>query len=350
MHDILMISVLAMLCGAETFVDFEDFGEAKKEWLSTFLELPNEIPSHDTFGRVFAAINPRLFSESFMAWTQALRQSLNQEIVAIDGKTLRRSHRDGRGPIHMVSAWARENGLVLGQLKVDEKSNEITAIPQLLRTLELSNCIVTIDAMGCQKQIAAEICNGDADYVLALKGNQGTLHGEVESFFKDARGRDFKEAPNKRMEHDFYETVEKDHGRIEARRYWITEAIDWFADRKDWENLRSVGMVESRREINGKESVEVRYFISSLPAKAKNFANAVRGHWAIENELHWRLDVCFREDDCRIRAGCAAENMAILRHLTLNMLKRDTTKKRGIKGKQKNAAWDHAYLLSLFRI
>jgi predicted transposase YbfD/YdcC len=242
----------------------------------------------------------------------------------------------------MVSAWGRENGMVLGQIKVDEKSNEITAIPQLLRALELADCIVTIDAMGTQKEIAREIRDADADYVLALKGNHETALEEVSSFLLDAKDKSFAA-----VAHDFLETVEKDHGRIETRRYWITEEIGWFQDRGLWDGLRSFGMVESLREIDGVSTRELRFFLASIPADAKNFARAVRGHWAIENSLHWSLDVCFAEDSSRIRVGYAAENMAILRHIALNVLKNDTSKKRGIKGKQKNASWDHSYLLSL---
>lgn len=344
--DILLISVCAMLCGAETFVDFEDFGDAKHDWLKTFLELPNGIPSHDTFGRVFALLDPEQFSECFRNWTQSLRTAISGEVVAIDGKTLRRSHdrTNGKKAIHMVSAWARENGLVLGQIKVDEKSNEITAIPELLRALELAGCIVTIDAMGCQKQIATEISNADADYVLALKGNHGTLHEEVKSFLEDAHARDFLEVP-----HTHYQSVEKEHGRIETRDYWITDKIDWLADRLDWEGLKSVGMVQAVRDIQGQITTERRFFIASIPPEAANFARAVRGHWAIENTLHWSLDVSFAEDQCRVRAGYAAQNLALLRHMTINILKADTTKKRGIKGKQKNAGWHHPYLLSLLR-
>ncbi|HEY5894712.1 MAG TPA: ISAs1 family transposase [Chthoniobacterales bacterium] len=344
LHDILMIAIAAMLCGAESFVDFEDFAKAKEFWLRGFLALPKGIPSHDTFGRVFAAMDNKEFAESFSNWTQSLRKHLHQEIVAIDGKTLRRSHDRSRSKsaIHMVSAWARENGLVLGQIKVDEKSNEITAIPQLLRALELKGAIVTLDAMGTQKQIAREIIEADADFVLALKGNHERVHEEVSAFLRDAREKNFQKTT-----HDFFESVEKDHGRIESRRYWISEDIGWFEDRGLWEGLRSVGMVESVREIQGVSTCEVRFYLSSLPAEAKTFARAVRGHWAIENSLHWSLDVCFGEDNSRVRAGYAAENMAILRHFTLNLLKRDTSKKRGINGKQKNASWDHSYLLSL---
>lgn len=344
--DILTISLCAMLCGADSFVDFEEFGEAKRDWLATFLELPGGIPSHDTFRRVFAMIDPAEFSECFRNWTESLRTAIPAEIVAIDGKTLRRSHHRtlGKGPIHMVSAWATENAMVLGQVKVDEKSNEITAIPELLRTLELTGCIVTIDAMGCQKSIATEICNADADYVLALKGNHGTLHAEVKSAFEDAHARGFLGVP-----HTVASTVEKDHGRIETRKYWITDKIGWLADRAEWEGLRSIGMVEAIREINGKATTERRYFITSIAPDAAQFARAVRGHWAIENTLHWTLDVTFGEDQCRVRTGYAAQNLALLRHLSLNLLKAENSKKRSIKSKQKRAGWDNAYLLALLK-
>jgi predicted transposase YbfD/YdcC len=344
--DVILIALCAMLCGAETFVDFEDFGHAKHEWLKTFLDLPNGIPSHDTFGRIFALLDPAQFGECFRNWTQSLRTAISGEIVAIDGKTLRRSHdrAHGKKAIHMVSAWARENGVVLGQIKVEEKSNEITAIPELLRTLELAGCIVTIDAMGCQKKIATEICNADADYVLALKGNQETIHDEVKTFLEDALAHGFSKVP-----YTHFETVEKEHGRIETRRYWITGEVDWMADRREWEGLKSIGMVESVRDIEGKVTTERRFFLCSIAPEAAAFARAVRGHWAIENTLHWSLDVSFGEDQFRGRAGYAAQNLALLRHMTINILKADTTKKRGIKGKQKNAGWDLPYLLSLLR-
>lgn len=342
--DILIIALCAMLCGAEGFVDFEEFGNAKLDFLRSFLDLPNGIPSHDTFRRVFAMLDPGQFSECFRNWTEGLRRTISAEIVAIDGKTLRRSHdrAKGREPIHMVSAWARENGLVLGQIKTDEKSNEITAIPELLRTLHLAGCIVTIDAMGCQTKIAAEISSAKADYVLALKGNQSTLHEEVASFLEDAQANDFAG-----VAHDFLETSARAHGRVETRRYWISEDIEWLSHRAQWKDLRSVGMVESIRDIQGKLTRERRFFIASIGANAATFARAVRGHWAIENTLHWSLDVSFAEDQCRVRSGYAAENLAILRHASINILKGETTRKRGIKGKQKNAGWDHSYLLKL---
>ena len=344
--DILTIALCAMLCGAEGFVDFEEFGNAKIEFLRSFLALANGIPSHDTFRRVFAMLDPVQFSECFRNWTQSLRKTIGAEIVAIDGKTLRRSHDRAKGkePIHMVSAWARENGLVLGQLKTEEKSNEITAIPELLRTLKLAGCIVTIDAMGCQTKIAAEISSAKADYVLALKGNQSTLHEEVASFMEDAQANDFEG-----VTHDFLETTGRAHGRTETRRYWITEEIEWLTHHAQWKDLRSVGMVESIREMQGKLTRERRFFIASIGANAGTFARAVRGHWAIENTLHWSLDVSFAEDQCRVRSGYAAENLAILRHMSINILKGETTKRRGIKGKQKNAGWDPSYLLKLLR-
>lgn len=317
------------------------------DFLRSFLELPNGIPSHDTFRRVFALLDPQQFADCFRRWTEGLRQAIGAEIVAIDGKTLRRSHDRAKGkePIHIVSAWAHENGLVLGQVKVDDKSNEITAIPELLRALKLAGCIVTIDAMGCQTKIATEICTAQADYVLALKGNQSTLHEEVKSFLEDAEAGGF---PG--IAHDFLETSERSHGRTETRRYWMTPEIDWLTHYAQWEKLRAVGMVESIREIQGKVTVERRFYIASIAADAQAFARAVRGHWAIENTLHWCLDVSFAEDQCRVRTGYAAENLAILRHMTINILKGETTKKRGIKGKQKNASWDHSYLLKLLAV
>lgn len=341
--EVLTISVCAMLAGAESFVDMERFGKAKEAWFRGFLKLEYGIPSHDTFLRVFAALNPKEFAECFMKWTQAVRRKVEREIVAIDGKTVRGSFDSHKGTkaIHMVNAWATENGLALGQIKTDDKSNEITAVPQLLRALELEGCIVTLDAMGCQKNIAKEICEADADYVLALKGNHETVHEEVASFLQDARKKNWRKVP-----HDFLETVEKAHGRIETRRYWITEEIHWFADRSKWEGLRSVGMVESIRQIGETSCCEIRFFLGSLKADAKEFARAVRGHWTVENNLHWILDVCFREDPCRARAGHAAQNLAILRQIALNTLKRDTSKD-GIKGRQKSAGWNDSYLQRL---
>jgi len=354
--DILVIAVCTLLCGGESFNDMEDFGHAKEPWFKTFLTLRNGIPSHDTFNRVFAALDPKKFLESFLAWTQSLRQAVPQEIVALDGKALRRALNKDQSAKYVVSAWAESNGLVLGQLKVDEKSNEITAVPQLLRVLELSGCIVTIDAIGCQKNIAKEIIEADADYVLALKGNQETVHEEVKSFLdstlleKQAQRPAAVPMPKAAATLASLETVEKDHGRLETRRYYQSNELLWFADLNKWEGLQSVGMVEAIREVGGQRSVERRYYLSSLPLDIANFARAVRGHWGVENKLHWVMDVCFREDQSRARAGYAAENLASLRRLALNLLKTEKTKKRGIRGKQLNASWDHAYLLRLLSV
>jgi len=351
--DLLVIAVCTLLCAGESFNDMEDFGKAKQDWFKTFLRLRHGIPSHDTFNRVFAALDPKAFLDCFLCWTQSLRQAVAQEIVALDGKALRRALNADQSVKYVVSAWAESNGLVLGQLKVSDKSNEITALPELLRVLELTGCIVTLDAMGTQKKIAKEIIAADADYVLALKGNHETVHAEVKTFLDETVAEPSKPRPvgaklsPAAATLAVWETVEQDHGRIETRRYYQSAALDWFADRSKWEGLRSVGMVEAIREIGGQRTVERRYYLTSLPLGVETFARAVRGHWGVENKLHWVLDVCFREDQSRARAGFAAENLATLRRLALNLLKREKTKKRGIKGKQLNASWNHAYLLRL---
>ncbi len=354
--DVLVIAVCTLLCGGETFNDMEDFGKAKEDWFRTFLRLANGIPSHDTFNRVFAALNPKEFLECFLRWTQSLRQAVHQEIVALDGKALRRAMNKRENLKYVVSAWAESNNLVLGQLKVTDKSNEITAVPELLRVLELSGCIVTLDAMGCQKKIAKEIIEADADYVLALKGNQETVHEEVKSFLDatilEAQAPRSAGAPMPKAAATLahVQTVEKDHGRFEIRDYYQSDQLSWFADLDKWEGLKSVGVVESRREIDGVKTVERRYYLASLPLNVELFARAVRSHWGVENKLHWVMDVCFHEDQSRARTGHAAENLATLRRLALNMLKKETTKKRGIKGKQLNASWDHSYLLKLLGV
>jgi len=351
--DILVIALCTLLCAGESFNDMEDFGYAKHDWFKTFLRLRNGIPSHDTFNRVFAALDPKAFLDCFLRWTQNLRTAVAQEVVALDGKALRRALNGDRSVKYVVSAWAEDNGLVLGQLKVADKSNEITALPELLRALELAGCIVTVDAMGKQKKIAQEIIEADADYVLALKGNHETVHEEVKSFLdatlveKQSKPLRPSVAATKLAVH---ETVEKDHGRIETRRYYQSAALDWFADRAKWAGLQTVGMVEAIREIGAHRTAERRYYLSSLPLGVQTFARAVRGHWGVENKLHWVLDVQMREDQSRARAGYAAENLATLRRLALNLLKREKTKRRGIKGKQLNASWDHAYLLRLLGV
>jgi predicted transposase YbfD/YdcC len=350
--DVLLVGLCCIICGGQSFYDMEHFGKAKLDWFKTFLKLPNGIPSHDTFNRLFCALDPRQFLECFLSWTQSVRAAIPGEIVALDGKALRRAIDAGAAPRCIVSAWAEDNGLVLGQLEVDGKSNEITAVPQLLRALELSGCIVTLDAMGCQKKIAREIQEADADYVLALKGNQTLVHQEVKTFLDQTLAEKKKPRPAgaplpKAAAHlAEFETIEKEHGRIETRRYCSSDQLEWFEGLSEWEGLRTVGMVEATREIKGQTSLERRYYLSSLSLDVKKFARAVRGHWAIENKLHWVMDVVFGEDQSRARAGYAAQNLATLRRLALNLLKREN-KKRSVRGKQLDAGWDNAYLLKV---
>lgn len=340
--DILMIAVCAMLCGAESFTDIALWGRCQHDWLKTWLSLPNGIPSHDTFNRVFGLIQPAEFAACFQSWTQALRQAVAGELIALDGKTLRGSRTKTRGPLHVVNVWAASNRLVLAQLAVADKSNEITAVPQLLRALELTGCVVTVDALNCQKSIAKEISEADADYVLALKGNHGTLHDEVKCFLEDAQQRGWRDVP-----HSFVKTTDKEHGRLETRRYWITETTDWMADKPQWEKLRSLGLVEREVEVDGKVRTERAYYLSSLSAEAERFAAAVRGHWGIENAVHWVLDVQMNEDRCRVCDRTAAQNLAALRVFCLNVLRRDQQHKVGVRAKQKAAGWSPQYLLSL---
>ena len=336
-----MITLCAVLAGADEWTEIAEFGRIKEKWFRTFLELPFGIPSHDTFGRVFSMIRPEEFEKCFLDWVRAAFQTIAPQVIAIDGKTLRHSYdrSSNKAAIHMVSAWATENRLVLGQVKTEEKSNEITAIPELLRVLALKGCIVTIDAMGCQREIVKQIVEQGADYVISLKGNQGTLHKEVELLLQSAKENGFKD-----LSHDTCETTDGEHGRIEIRRFTTTGEVDWFEDKSKWEKLTSFGMVESERQIGDKTTRDTRYYISSLPSDAKTFAQASRGHWGIENGLHWSLDVAFREDESRIRIGHAATNLGIIRHFALNLIKQDKSRKVGVKASRKRAGWDEIYL------
>ena len=345
--DIIAIAICAVICGAEGWTDIENFGNSKLPWLKTFLELPNGIPSHDTFGRVFARIDAQQFQLAFYEWVWAVNDILQGQIINIDGKQLRGSKDKGLGKraIYMVSAWATANELVLGQRKVDEKSNEITAIPELLKILALSGSIVTIDAMGTQTNIARTIVEGEADYVLSVKENQGHLYEDISVLFAVDQAQKFKYASL-----EYAHTTDKDHGRIEVRECWSTsnpEYLNLIRGRQDWMGLQSIGMVVGTRIIDGKETKKVRFYISSLPSKAERLLDIVRKHWSIENDLHWVLDVALNEDHSRVRKDQAPENFAVLRHIALNLLKQEKSARGGIHAKQLQAAWKEDYLLKV---
>ncbi len=347
--DILVITIYAVICGADGWTEVQVWGEANKAWLRTFLELPSGIPSHDTFGRVFAQIDPEQFGKCFRSWIRAISKLTQGQVVAIDGKKLRRSlDRPGnKKAIWMVSAWASANQAVWGQTKIKDKSNEIKAIPELLRLLDVTGCIVTIDAIGCQTKIAEQIVSQGADYVLAVKENQGKLHEDLRDLFAGYLEADFPQVP-----HDYARDVGKDHGRLEIRECWTVADPDSLAFVRQcgqWPKLQTLVMLRAERQVNGKRSVETRYYISSLENDASLVLQSVRSHWGIENKLHWVLDIAFREDESRIRKDHAPENMAIVRHIALNLLKRETTVKIGIKAKRFKANCDRKYLLKVLR-
>jgi len=342
--NIVMIAVCAVICGADDFVAIAEFGRQKKEWFAKFLDLSAGIPSHDRFNAVLAAIKPAEFEKCLLSWIVTLHEITAAQVVAIDGKTLRRSYDTAgdKAAIHMVSAWATANAISLGQVVVDAKSNEITAIPQLLEILELSGCLVTIDAMGCQTEIAAAIVAGGADYVLAVKDNQPTLAEGVREFFDDHALDDFA-----RVNVSRHETEERGHGRDEVRSYYVCPVPDDLPDASRWKNLKAIGMTINDTLRNGKPTLEMRYYILSKKLSARRFAAAVRGHWGIENRLHWQLDVTFGEDQSRIRRGHADANFSILRRTALSLLKNNHSYRIGIKNKRLMAGWNEHYLLEI---
>lgn len=332
--DIIVITILAVICGADTWVDVETFGTERYQWLKRFLELPGGVPSHDTFGRVFSLLDPEMFQSCFLAWTQSVSKQTKGQVVAIDGKSVRRSHRKSAKPLHIISAFATATGVTLGQRAVDSKSNEITAIPELLDVLMLKGCIVTIDAMGTQGWIVKKIRQNQADYLLAVKDNQKRLHQDVAALF-DA---------DDTTAVDHYRTEESGHGRQEVRECWVSDDVSGIRDCKRWADLAHVVRVTNTITSNGKTSTETRHYITSLTTNAKQILMAVREHWAIENKLHWSLDVAFREDESRVRVGHAQENLTLVRKLALQLLKADTATKSGIKARRLKAALTVSYL------
>lgn len=350
LRDIVTIAICAVISGADGWNEVESYGEAKKDWLSTFLDLPNGIPSHDTFRRVFMLMNPDKFEACFSSWVASVFDESQFKNVNIDGKALRRSFdsSEGKSAIHIVSAWAKDQNVTLGQIKVDEKSNEITAIPKLLDMLSIDSSVVTIDAMGCQKEIAQKIIDSSADYILALKGNQKSSYTLAKQYFKD-----HIEKNQSLDDQSFYDAFDKSHGRLVRRRVWSIDAPEPITSKEDWKGLKSIIVVEAIRGVkssNGhckKVENHWRYYLSSLEPNGLKAANLVRGHWDIENNLHWTLDIAFREDECRKRKGNSSENFAVLRRIALNLLKQDKKLKQGIKAKRQRAGWDNQYLLHL---
>lgn len=344
--DIIIIAICGVISGADSWVGVETYGKAKEAWLTEYLDLEHGIPSHDTFGDVFSSLDSKAFQTGFSRWVESIFSLTAGQVIAIDGKTARRSHDKsiGKDAIHMVSAWASANGIVLGQRKVDDKSNEITAIPELLRLLDVSGCVVTIDAMGCQTKIAQAIRDEKADYILRVKDNQLKLRQDIEDWFAYGDQQDFKQ-----MNCDQYRQVSKTSGRVEIRRCWTIAdpvAMEHIRHYEGWADLQTIIRIERKTHVNDTISHDIAYYISSLPNDAKRILEATRHHWAIENSFHWVLDVTFREDESRIRQGDSPQNMAVLRHLALNILKQDTTKS-SLKQKRFRAGLDDSFMLKL---
>lgn len=352
LHDILVISICATICGADGFVATEEFGHAKEQWLRRFLELPNGIPSHDTIGRVFALLDIEEFERCFAQWMQSVFQATDGELVALDGKRLRRSYdrASNKAALHMVGAWATENRLLLGGLSTETKSNEISTIPKLLDLLDLNGCIVTIDAVGCQKSIAEQIVEQGADYVLALKANQGGLFEEVEALFARSALHDKPSQGIVERGVAFAQTTDGEHGRIEVRRLWaLPIEHTGLIDTEGWRDLRTVALIERHRRAESKTTLERHYYISSLSADAEHLMASIRKHWHVENRLHWVLDVAFSEDQSRVRSGNAAANLALVRRIAHSALQRERSLKRGVATKRLRAGWDEQYLLKVLR-
>ena len=339
LSDILFIALCAVIAGAETYTEMASFGKIHFDWFKRFLKLPNGIPSHDTFGRVLSLIDPKALNQCLIDIVGVIREkNVKDKHIAIDGKTLRRSFNKGQKPIHVISAWASEHGVVLGQIKTEEKSNEITAIPELINMLCLEEALVSIDAMGCQKKIAKQILDRKGDYLLALKQNQKALYEEVNLFFES----DLSE-----IELSTHKEIDSGHGRIETRKSTVCRDIDWLQEKENWPSLRAIIKIESIREIDGEEQKETRYYISSKEISAKEALEISRRHWGIENSLHWVLDVIFKEDSCRIRKKNGPENMAVLRRMAMNLCKQNKKSKLSMRAQRKKAGWDIKFLEKL---
>ena len=338
--DVIFLCVVGMICGAEAWHDIETVGEARLDWFQNKGFLLNGVPTAITIARIIGCLNPKELQQCFINWMASVKTATEGQVIAVDGKRLRGSHdnKKNQSAIHMVSAFSTNNGVVLGQIKTEGKSNEITAIPALLDLLETKGCIVTIDAMGCQENIAAKIIEKKSDYILAVKDNQKNLHHEIIDFFECARQHDFKG-----VAHDYFEETCKGHGRVEIRRSWISSCLDTIENKQKWSGITAIGMIESERHVKGVTTIERRHYIASIAQNAEAFAQAVRAHWSIENKLHWVLDVTFKEDASRVRRDNCAENLGVVRHVAINILRQDKTTKKSLKAKRYKCAVDAKY-------